>query len=306
MRVGLITTGYTEWLGLPGALGALFPGHEFIAVDDVPGRPFHGFTSSPVPAPRIPGLPTAVDKLVARAVSLVDVASGNALDLVLMLEDLELANKAQPTAVCDEVRSAVARHMAGLNRDPVSHAALVQAVRAKLSFHLAVPMIESWFFGAPTALTALGVGSTPYHLRPGDPEDFESTDAAYIAAVAGACTQWSARRCPKSDAPKWVRAGTDRVFHPKGYLQWLMIDPAHKTCTSYREGRYGAAPVLATIDWARLLGNATHMTFARSLVEDLADGLGQQPVVTPWAGTASPLTNRKAPTGGAQLVLRNL
>jgi len=72
MRVALLATGVTEFLGLPGALQRLFPGHVFEAIEDLPARPFHGFTSNTLPAPRIAGVVTALDKLMARAVSLVD------------------------------------------------------------------------------------------------------------------------------------------------------------------------------------------------------------------------------------------
>ena len=306
MKVGLMTTGLTEWLGLPGALGVLFPEHQFVAIEDRPGRPFHGFTSCPLPVARVPGLPSALDKLVAHAVSLADPDTTVAWDLVVLMDDLELANRSQPAVVCSEVRKAVERHVDGLKRSPSDKRRLAAAVRRKVSFHLAVPMIESWFFAAPTALSALGIGNVAFHRRPGDPEKFESTDRAYVAADSSACTKWCAHRRPKADAPKWIRAGAERVFHPKGYLQWLMLAPAHKTCTAYREGQNGAAPVLAGIDWDQLIGSASHMPFARSLVDDLADGLAQTPSVDFWAGATAPLTCRTKPAGCAPLVLRNL
>ena len=227
-------------------------------------------------------------------------------DLVLVVDDLELANRSQPHAVCDEVRAALARHLAGLGRSAPALQRLAQAVRTRLSFHLVVPMVESWFFAAPTALTALGLGSVPFHKRPGDPESFESTDRNYIEAQPTACTAWCSYGRSKNDRPKWIGAGDKRVWHPKGYIQWLMIDPSHKTCTRYREGPGGAAPVLAVVDWASLLGDPATMLYARALVADLADGLGQCPAVAPWQGNTAGLTSRSQPPGGPPLVLRNL
>ena len=66
MRVTLITTGRTERAGLAAALHALFPGHDFETMDDVPGRPFHGFTSARLPLPQA-DLRSAIDKIVRSA-----------------------------------------------------------------------------------------------------------------------------------------------------------------------------------------------------------------------------------------------
>lgn len=208
MRVALLTTGKTEMLGFPMALNRLFGSHHFEAIDDIPGQHFHGFTSNrlPPPAPLVAGL--HLDKMVARVIALVDPATPSRFDLVVMIDDLELANCDQPEVVCDVVRTAVERHLTGLGREPSALSALRDAIRARLSFHLAVPMIESWFFAAPRALTALGLtGERAFHKR-GDPEKFESTDRAYIAATDDACRAWCRGRA-KNDRPKWL--GDSRI-----------------------------------------------------------------------------------------------
>lgn len=303
MRVALLVTGKTELRGLPGALQDVFPGIEFQAIEDVPGRPFRGFTSNPVPAP-IQIAPTSLDKLVARAISLVEPADAKQWDLVVIFEDLELANRSQPDRVCEAVRQAFANHVAGLERDEVAKQTLAEAIRHRISFHLAVPMIESWFFAAPSALTALGLGATSFHKKPGDPEQFESTDKKYIGAVPSSCTAFCRNGSPKGDRPKWIGAQSERVLHPKGYIQWLLMDPAHKTCTSYRESTAGQ--VLEKIEWARLLGNPDHMPFARALIADLAEGLGQSPAIPAWDGFRAGVTSRTEPDGQRSFVLRNL
>jgi hypothetical protein len=302
MRVALLTTGVTEFLGLPGALSALFPGHDFVAVEDLPGRPFAGFTSNRLPVPSGVNLATSLDKMVAKGISLIDptVPGSAEWDLVLLFDDLELANRDQPHVVCDEVRGAVERHLAGLRRTDTERARLRSAIRNRLSAHFAVPMIEAWFFGAPAALTQLGVEGA-FHKR-GDPEDFESTHREYLAAVPEQCTAWCRHR-PKEDRPKWIGAGANRHQHPKGYLQWLLIEPDHKTCTRYRER--DSAGVLARLDWAHLLRTQETMTWARALVEDLADALAQTPALaTPWAGATAPLSSLKG--DATARVLRNL
>jgi hypothetical protein len=88
MRVALITTGKTEHLGLPGALSALFPGHAFESIEDIPGRHFWSFTSHRLPIPPTP-YPPMVDKIVARAVAMVDPRLSSSPDMVLVLADLE-------------------------------------------------------------------------------------------------------------------------------------------------------------------------------------------------------------------------
>lgn len=92
-------------------------------------------------------------------------------------------------------------------------------------------------------------------------------------------------------------------------MQWLLIDPADKGCTTYREGEgsgRGGGAVLKSIDWPSLLGTATTMRYARALIDDLADGLGQAPALDTWTGEASPLTGRTKPADAAPTVLRNI
>ena len=302
MRIALLTTGKTEQRGLPGALARLFPEHAFIALDDVPGRPFRGFTSPrlPLPPERIPTR-SALDKLVARAIAEVDTAGREPFDLAVIVDDLELRNRDQPEAVVGAVRDAVQRHLSDPRLSP-RRDALTELARTKVSLHLAVPMTESWFFGAPHALGVLGVpGHVGFHLRPGDPEDFESTDRAYMEADGAACTELHRCGFRRGDRPKWVLAGADRIHHPKGYLQWLLMAPDERTCTTYDEAGAGAV-ALAGIRWDRLLADPTHMAFARALVCDLARDLGWPPSIP--HGPGSPITSRGGlPTEG---VLRNL
>lgn len=303
MRVALLTTGKTEMLGLPSALASLFPGHEFDAVPELPGRPFRGFTTHRLPPPPDP-VPLVVDKLAGAAVSLIDPDTRDSADFAFVLDDLELINRAQPEVVAAVFRSAVERHLERYQADPVRLATLRRAVQRRVSFHLVVPMIEAWFFGAPSALTVAGVsGITAYHVRQGDPEAFESTDTGYLGASETACTEWCRRRRQRGDRPKWISAGQGRPFHPKGYLQWLLIDAAAPTCTSYAES-VGGRDALIQLDWGALLANPARCLFARALIEDLTDALGQSPAVANWAGSSAPATSIFSPK--AIKVLRNL
>lgn len=185
MRVRLVVTGKAELLGLARSLHSLWPSHTF---ETVPMRrspdgsvvPFDGFTSSrlPLPAGRAPA---NLDKLVeALAAEVCPGRRGAPADLAVLLDDLELENVDQPDVVLGCVRDAVYRHLSGLQGSLANRTA--EALRARASFHLAVPMLETWFFGDPSALLAAGVPDhrLPARLRHGaDPETFETDDSAF-------------------------------------------------------------------------------------------------------------------------------
>jgi len=110
MRIALITTGKTELLGLPLALTNLFPDHEFLGIEDVPGRPFRSFTSGRLPPPP-EGRPDVVDHLISRAAALVDPDLVTEFDGVIVVDDLELVNRDQTNVVVDVFRAAALRHL---------------------------------------------------------------------------------------------------------------------------------------------------------------------------------------------------
>ncbi len=302
MRVALITTGKTELLGLPDALTRLFPGHTFEAVEDVPGRAFWSFTSNRLPVPPAP-YPFMVDKIIARAVAMVDPRVSDTPDMVLVLDDLEMANLDQPDVVAEVFRDALGRHLKGYEPNVELIAAMRSEVARKVSFHLAVPMIESWIFADPQGPHRAGVGTaTPVRVRDGDVEDFQTVDAAYAAADDEACPEWCKRRRPSGDRPKWLGAG-DRTKHPKGYLQWLMRDGSKITCTTYREAKEGV-DALKGIDWAEVLKYKHRCSFVRSLVADVAALLNQAPAIESWQGDEASVTS--CSTTRTDPLLRNL
>ncbi len=307
MRVALLPTGRTEWHGLPVALGNLFPAHEFYVLpDEVDFRsmrgPFHGFTSF-----------TLTEKheneyLLETATNLVELAAGEALgdghdreaaDVVVVLEDLELANRHQPARAVRVFRRTVEHHLEGMQG---ARRRTETALRERVSFHLIVPMIEAWFFGDPQALRVAGVpdGVEPL-LDSADLEDFLTTrDVRYVGATEVACPCWVARGKKKADCPKWL--GRQREYHPKGYLQWLCHDGGAKNCTSYDESGAGAE-ALKRLDWKALLDNPG-LRYLGALVEDLAHALREPlPPMRPADG-APPATSLSARPQNN--VLRNL
>lgn len=310
MRVALLPTGRTEWHGMSNALTRLFVGHSFYPVptkrevESYPDRfPYDGFTSSALTARSEDDPPESAIELVARAAqeALGDRRS-EAADLVVVLDDMELANANQPDRIARVFRAAVARHLAGLSR---ARGKTEEALRERVSFHLITPMIEAWFFGDPRALVAAGAPpeATP-RLAVTDIEAFRTNDESYLAATDASCPCWASRR-DKKNRPKWL-GGHSRAHHPKGYLQWLCLDGGAKNCTSYDE-THGGGRALSGLRWEALLGeDASRARYLRALLADLADDLGD-PVTGPVAehdAPPIPVTRRSARPRGH--VLRNL
>ncbi|MFH1465089.1 MAG: hypothetical protein ABIO70_11955 [Pseudomonadota bacterium] len=291
MRVALLTTGYTELMGLAATLHRLFPGHDFQVIPQLPdpSRPFAGITSNRLPAPSI-GVPDAADKLAQAAVSLVDPDRPDPHDLALVLDDLELTNLDQPALVIETFARKVFEHIACCTTDDDRRARLHTAARDRISFHLAVPMIEAWFFADPAGPARAGVPSgTTVCFDPTqhDAEGFHTDDPAYLAATEDDCPCWRRKKIRKH-RPKWWGAG-DRSRHPKGYLQWLTIDGAAPGCTRYLESREGVA-ALEGLSWADVLCYRRRCTYARALIHDLSEALGQQPQLEQWQGERADAT----------------
>lgn len=267
MRVAFLPTGRTEWHGLPAAFARLFPDHAFEVIpsavevaDHGEGYPLDGITSCRLGAKHEATPPESAILLVERAATVL--MDRDPPDLLVILDDLELENRDQPDQVVRVFRAAVERHVTDAD-------ARKQRARARLaehaSFHLVAPMIEAWFFGDAAALATAGV-TEPHVLVPDRSlEQFATTDLGYHAATESDCSSWQLKQ-EKKRRPKWL--GVERMYHPKGYLQWLTRDPADRNCTRYRETEHGAA-ALRSIDWNALRGQAG-MNFLNALCEDIA------------------------------------
>lgn len=277
MMVALIPTGRTEWYGLATALQRLFPDHEFYArPDEITFKsmgPYDGFTTTALSARHESAyLPENASELVglAAAEALGDGPRAEPADVVIVIDDLELANQHQPDRVARVFRQAVVQHLDGLQG---ARRRTAEVLRARVSFHLVVPMIEAWFFGDPKTLREAGVpeGRAPC-LDGASLEDFLTfTDMSYVAATEAACPCWVAQGRKKADRPKWL--GDHRERHPKGYLQWLCHQGGAKSCTSYAEVPHGAR-ALGQLDWTTLLAKP-ELHYLGALVEDLSDALGE-------------------------------
>ena len=292
MRVGVITTGKAELAGLHVALARLFPEHEF---SPLPARrpdvPFNGVTSSTISETAPVDVQTAAGKLVRSAAAALEDH-----DRVIILDDLELENLRQTELVLSYVRDHVAAYLRWFSATYGQAEADVVAdmLRTRASFHLAVPMLESWFFADPTALARMNVRAAPKLAPTADPEQFQTRDPDYDTDDCSSCTSWLAIADPKkkrNNCPEWDRSA--RQLHPKAYLAWLMKDPDNKRCSRYRETEHGAR-ALQGLDWQGALANEGHCAYMRALVLDLSIALD---VPLPWLNDSSrpALTDYKWP-----------
>jgi hypothetical protein len=318
MRVAIVPTGVMELSGLGGCFARLFPEHEFVVVPRVPARPgrdaepfSQSFTARHKPSATADA-PTNLVKLVQELAGQVYPRRRGAADLAVVVDDLELFNVDQPAMIAAAVHQAVRGHVERAILPSHEKVELARCLRERASFHLAVPMTEAWFFADVRSMTTNGVpADRAAHLRPSvDPEGFETDDAAFSVDDGTACATMADRNrrrredrrppwliAPQADAPWFVRER-----HPKAYLQWLCRDPSANSCTSWREAKAGAE-ALRELSFAAALANPSHCAYARALVDDLADALGEPPPFAP-GGVIAPLTSRKRP--GATAALRNV
>lgn len=302
MRVSLITTGEMEFRGLAGALRRLFPAHAFDAEPYAPGKPFHGFTSCQVKAlsPQDPG-GNAV-RLVRAALGTVSPANAStpAYDLAVIVEDLEIVNKTNESVLVDHVRES-ARRVLGSLLPPANPQVFAARLRDKVSFHLAAPMMESWFFGDFAALqTEVPATHWPPSITAHrDSEDFLTDDPLYENDTGADCA--ATTQSPRRPKPGWLIP--DRKSHPKAYMKWLMRDPAVATCSRYLESQEGVR-LLGRLNWTAVLATSTWFPYLRALVRDLESKLGPPAFDITPGGDESPWTSISQPR--AQPILRNL
>lgn len=296
MRVALIPTGDLELGGLALALGRAFPDHDFhtvaFSVDPPLPRPFRSFTSARLPLASLREPDSSLSELVGAVVD--QLYPEPSCDFVVVLDDLELFNTDNVDVVVDEFRGAVARHLQRIQaRDPAAVTAVRGLLRTSASFHLAVPMIESWLFAdpqGPSRAEAPPERLPPRLLAGRDPERFMTDDLDYSRDEGHLCTQWRAlpAYAQTKSTPEWLKPTHPREEHPKRYMAWLCRAPNNRRCSTYCD-EHGAR-ALAELQWSAALSNPDHMCFLRSLVVDLADALACRPSL--WhAGCVAPSTS---------------
>jgi hypothetical protein len=302
MRVAVVTTGQMERLALASALQRLFPDHVFETLERIPGMPFDGFTSVTVRPVNASDRPGAAANLIRAALGALvpETTTTKPVDHVVILDDLELVNSGNESVVIEHLRASARRVIADL-RAPADEAKVSLLLQTRVSFHLAAPMPESWFFGDLEALkTELDPDRPPPMLHPGrDPEQFLTNDPAYVADDGSACRGPLPGRRPRR--VPWLVPR--REEHPKLYLCWLLRDPAAENCHWYKETQEGVR-LLNSLQWSTVLEDPEAFTFLRALVRDLEGVLGPASDTIPAGGAEAHWTALSTPR--ADPVLRNL
>lgn len=302
-RVALVTTGKLELSGLHTALQIAFAGHQFIPVALPSGEPHHGFTSCTV-------RPLQPDDVLSHAAALLQAALevlvpeepvALVADLAIVLDDLELENVGNEDQVIGHMRESARRVIADA-RGAATPDRVATLLRERVSFHLAVPMVESWLFGDHSALASEVPGARlPTRLEEGrDPEDFLVVDPAYLADDGSDCLRWHAIGQPSRWKPGWLKEARER--HPKHYLQWLFKDATQASCARFMETQEGAR-ILERLSWGTVLSNPAWYPYLRAMMDDISQCLGQPASGVSDAGVRASRTARKT---GSGFVLRNI
>lgn len=297
MRVKLVVTGDVEKLALKKSLERYFQETSSGArVEFLPPRKVHGITTyplKPLPPDEESSIPRDVEAM-ARAVvaEVCEGADGKPADLVVAIDDLEIANHFEPHRVTSWVRRGMEREIA--RRSQVAGwgfaEKLRRRVRERCSFHLLVPMIEAYFFAEEAALQRIGVSSEhPPRLTRRDVEHFETDDPMFLPIAqqknaqqrANGYTWWCHER------------------HPKHYLEHL----CNRSGRTYGETSQGR-DALAELGWPSLPADELALAFARALFEDIADFCGIDNPMGP--GQLASATYPAKTTRVSQLLLRNL
>jgi hypothetical protein len=249
----------------------VFPEARFELVDRV-----ESFTCADVqemPESVVPG--TTLDKFAASIVASVE---EDPPDLLMAVDDLELVNAPHPELVASRMRDAVRAHLD--RHEWPSQAArekVTRRVRERCSFHLLAPMVEAYFFAEPEALERAGaIRSSHVDAKTTDLEAFRTDDPVYLGHPVVAHQQ---------KRKSWAIPMPERARHPKHYLRFL-CDPTDPLTKRYIETQ-GGAEALSMLDWSRVFVHREHVRLARSLFEDIADGLG---VPHPFLGEGHPAT----------------
>lgn len=304
MQVALLVTGKAEEKALHHSLKRIFPEATFVM------RPRRdGFTSQPLPptplflardqAPRPTSArdraprPTNVERLAEALVAEVEPGRRDQAlpDLVVLVDDLEIANQERPERAVEHVRAAVEKHLETHDwPSAATRARAYERVRERCSFHLLAPMVEAYFFREPAALTRAGAKRASLF-------DASAADVETSFLVVNEPDFLADRPAREKPAP-WATA--DRARHPKRYLQFL-CDPTGTEKRAYVE-TVGGLAALRDLDWPEVLEPQEHVRFLRSLIHDLAHALGRDAVAQRFAGTTHPLTWPPPPNA----LLRNI
>lgn len=267
-RIKLVVTGDMERLALAESLSRYFPNQTAAGDDVIWERPrkLNCVTSN-----RLPPNPTSTStqmQALARAMidEAIDGKTGHPADLVIAIDDVEVANLGQEAIIGQHFRMACQQALNDKASSAQARSRHAQIVQQRCSFHLLRPMVESYLFADAVALATAGVSSSivPVLRHPSDVEEFEVTDPSWLPQ----CHHVNGAK--QAQFPWWREE-----LHPKRYLEHLVLRGAGG---SYEETDQGRRALL-NLQWASAATVPTGISLLRALFEDISD----------WFGVQSPL-----------------
>jgi hypothetical protein len=201
-------------------------------------------------------------------------------DMVIVIDDLELAHVDRPKIVLDFFVDALQSRIIKRFSSQKVQERYFQRLKDTCSFHFLVPMAEAYFFGeVPDALERAGAtirskidGSIQSKVD-GSKMDVENfwvcgshlhNDVDYFDAPAG----------KKKEDPFWTCSPELRPRHPKKYIGFLCCPETKKTKDNknkfYKESK-GGTNALKTLNWQKVLSNPNHAQYLRALIHDIAE-----------------------------------
>lgn len=258
-RIKLIVTGDMERQALAESLRQVFVGACDLGNEVVWERPMkmHCVTSNRLPED--PHSPSTQMQALARAMLYEAIfgKTGTPADLVVVIDDVELANLGQEAAVAAHFRVAVRIELDRMANSAPTRERYEKLLREKCSFHLLRPMVESYLFGDPAALAEAGVSDDikPMLRHATDVEDFEVIDPRWLST----CEREN--NAKRGRHPWWCHER-----HPKHYLE----DLVDRSGQSYDETDQGKRALLG-LRWKVVPKQALDVAFLRALFEDLSD-----------------------------------
>lgn len=217
---------------------------------------------------RLPPNPTSTStqmKALARAMidEAIDGKTGHPADLVIAIDDVEVANFGQEALIGQHFRLACQQALNDKASSTQTRARYAQIVQQRCSFHLLRPMVESYLFSDAEALAVAGVPDSivPMLRYPTDVEEFEVTDPSWLPQ----CHHANGAR--HAQYPWWREE-----CHPKRYLEHLVLQGAGSSYDETDQGRRA----LLNLQWTSAAAQPTSISLLRALFEDISDWFGVQ------------------------------
>jgi hypothetical protein len=291
-RIKLIVTGDMERQALAESLRRCFPSQKSDGDDVLWERPrkLNCATSN-----RLPLNPMTVStqmKAMARAMidEAIDGKTGHPADLVIAIDDVEVANLGQEALIGEHFRLACQEALDDKASSAQTRARYAQIVQARCSFHLLRPMVEAYIFADAAALSEAGVQNpiAPMLRHPNDVEEFEVADPSWLPQCQ------LANGSKRMQHPWWREE-----CHPKRYLEHLVRQSSGGSYDETDQGRRA----LLNLHWASAAAMPTGISLLRALFEDISDWFGVQNPLGAGAAAAAFYPARTVVRQG--LLLRN-